>query len=171
MAIEIIVETGAVVENANAYVSVAAVRAYAAERGVTLPVSDDEVAALIIKAKDYLEAFGCKYQGQKISASQALEWPRSGVVVGGVELAPDAIPKRLKDAQCAAVLIQNEGLVLQPNITAQDYVTEETVGPLTTKFADPTKAGITANFTGLDALLSPLFAVCGQSFALRTMRV
>lgn len=173
MSIEIIVETGSGVADANAYVDVAAARAYALNRGVTLPVSDDEVAVWLIKATDYLEAQACQYQGQKTNCNNSLQWPRSGVVVCCVEIPSDVIPKQLKDAQCALVLVQKEGLVLQPNVSAQDYVTEETVGPITTKYANPIQAGITPRFTSVDALLAPLFnAVCGQTpFGLKTVRV
>lgn len=173
MAITITVEDGTGVADANSYVSIADARTYAANRGVTLPADNDAVAAMLIKATDYLEAQACKYQGQKTNCDYALQWPRSGVVICCVEIANNVIPKQLKDAQSALVVAQNEGLVLQPNVTAGDYVTEETVGPITTKYADPIKAGITARFTGVDSLLEPLFfSSCGQvGFALRTVRV
>lgn len=173
MAIQIIVEDGSGVANANAYVDVAAVKAYAEARGVSLPSDDDAIAAMIIKATDYLESFACKYQGRKTDCAQSLQWPRTGVVMCCEDFPSNQIPKQLKSAQASAVLIQNEGLVLQPNVTAQDYVIEETVGPITTKYANPIQAGISATFTALESLLEPLFfASCGQvGFALRTARV
>jgi len=173
MAITIVVEDGTGVENANAYVDVAAVRAYAEQRGVTLPADNDEVAAMIIKATDYLESFACEYQGYKTDAAQSLEWPRECVIISCTAFPNNEIPKQLKSAQSAAVIAQSQGLVLQPNITAADYVTEETVGPITTKYANPIQAGISPQFTGIESLLSPLFnASCGQAaFALQTMRV
>lgn len=173
MAITITVEDGSGVADANAYVDVAAVKAYAEQRGVTLPSDDEEIAAMIIKATDYLESFACKYQGRKTDCDQSLQWPRTGVVLCCADYPSNQIPKQLKSAQCAAILIQNEGLVLQPNVTAADYVIEETVGPITTKYANPIQAGISAQFTALDSLLEPLFfASCGQvGFPLRTVRV
>ncbi|URA06799.1 virion protein [Xanthomonas phage Langgrundblatt1] len=173
MAIVITVEDGTGVANANSYVSVADVKAYAEQRGVSLPSTDDEIAAMIIKATDYLESFACKYQGRKTDCAQSLQWPRTGVVMCCEDFPSNQIPKQLKSAQASAVLIQNEGLVLQPNVTAQDYVIEETVGPITTKYANPIQAGISATFTALESLLEPLFfASCGQvGFALRTVRV
>lgn len=170
MAITIIVEDGSGVADANAYVSVANVRAYAANRGVTLPSSDDEVAAWLIKATDYLEAMAGEYVGQKTDAAYSLEWPRNYVTINCVDLASNAIPKQLINAQCALVLVQNEGLVLQPNIKAADYVIEETVGPITTKYADPANTvGIAGAFTAVDALLAPLLRK--QGIALSATRV
>lgn len=173
MAITITVEDGSGVADANAYVDVAAARAYAAQRGVTLPTEDDAVAAWIISATDYLESLRCKYQGRKTDCAQSLEWPRTGVVICCEDFPSNQIPKQLKSAQCAAVIAQSQGLVLMPNVTAADYVIEETVGPITTKYANPIEAGITTQFTGLDSLLEPLFySSCGQAgFALQTMRV
>lgn len=179
MAIVIAVEDGTGVPNANSYGSVADARAYAEMRGIVLlgptgaPATDDEVAAMIIKGMDYIEAQACKFQGSKTNCSQALQWPRKGVIICCEDYPSNQIPKELKNAVFAAVLVQNEGLVLQPNIQASDYVTEETVGPLTTKYADPIKTGITPTFTALDSIMGPLFfASCGQAgFAIRTIRV
>jgi hypothetical protein len=173
MAVTIIVEDGSGVEDANSYVSVEDVRTYATQRGVTLPSDDDELAALVIKAADFIESFACDFQGAKTDCEQAMQWPRTGVVVCCNEIASNVIPKELKKAQCASVLAANEGIVLQPNITPESYVVEETVGPITTKFADPSKVGISPRFTGVDALLKPLFAAsCGQAgLSLSTYRV
>lgn len=173
MAITIIVEDGSGVADANSYQELADVRLYAEQRGVTLPADDEEVKAWMIDAMDYLEAQACKYQGHKTDCEQSLEWPREGVVICCVDIANNVIPKKLKSAQALAVMIRNEGLILQPNVTAQDYVIEETVGPITTKYANPIQAGISATFTGLESLLEPLFfQSCGQvGFALSTIRV
>jgi hypothetical protein len=173
MAITIIVEDGTGVADANAYVDVDAVRAYALNRGVTLSDDDEVIKAWIINATDYLESgeVACKYQGHKTNCEQSLQWPRTGVEICCVAFSSTAIPKQLKDAQSVAVMLQSEGLILQPNVSAQDYVVEETVGPITTKYANPIQAGMTQTFTKLEGLLAPLFASCGQSFALRTVRV
>jgi len=173
MAITIVVEDGSIVPDANAYIDVAYATQYAADRGVTLPADADEVAAMIIQATDFLESFACDYQGTKIDpATQELQWPRIDVYFDESETAfpSDAIPKNLKKAQAAAVIAVSQGLSLLPNITAQDYVTEETVGPITTKYANPLQSGIEARFTGVDSLLKPLFGSCGSGFTIRTVR-
>ncbi|WEM33665.1 head-tail adaptor [Pseudomonas phage PSA-KC1] len=55
MAITIVVEDGSGVTNANSYVSVADARIYASNRGVELPLDDDELAAMLIRSTDYLK--------------------------------------------------------------------------------------------------------------------
>lgn len=172
MAIEIIVEDGTGKPDANSYVSVADARTYATNRGVELPTDDDDVAAMLIQATDYLEAQACRYQGKRASSSQALEWPRTGVVLNCDAVPPNVIPKSLVAAQVQLAMAINAGFDLQPNVSPQDYVTEETVGPITTKYADPTKVGIMPTFGAAAALLAPLFGECASNkFALRTIRV
>jgi hypothetical protein len=176
MAVEIIVEDGSGVANANAYITVAEARLYATQRGITLPTEDDEVAAMIIQATDFLESKSCEYAGRKTSPVQSLEWPRIDAYLDGDDypmFPSNSIPKSLKQAQMALVVAVSQGIVLLPNIGPQDYVIEETVGPITTKYANPIAAGIETTFTGVDFLLAPLFGKCGQcgGFSLRTVRV
>lgn len=174
MAIVITVEDGSNVPNANSYLSIEDARTFAANRGIVLPADDDEVAVMIIKAMDYVESFGCEYQGKPTYPTQALTWPRTGAIINCAEFPGDQIPSDLKAALAQSIIAVNSGINLFPNIVPQDYVTEETVGPITTKYADPTKVGLgnmSPILTAVNAALSKLFAPCGQGFALRTIRV
>lgn len=172
MAITIVVEDGSGVANANSYVSVADARVYAANRGTELPLDDNEVAAMLIRATDYLEAQECRYQGKRTSPTQALAWPRTGVFLNCDEVPSNVIPKSLIAAQTQLAMAINAGFDLQPNISPQDYVTREKVGPIETEYADPVAVGIMPTFTAANALLAPLFGECASNkFALRTIRV
>lgn len=176
MAVTIIVEDGSIVANANAYIDVAEATAYAAQRGVTLPADADAVAAMIIQATDFLESKACEYAGKKTDPEQSLQWPRTDAYLFGDDETPydpHTIPKNLKQAQAALVIAVSQGVVLLPNVGPQDYVIEETVGPITTKYANPIQAGIGITFTGVDYLLSSLYGECGQCspFSIRTIRV
>jgi len=171
MPITITVETGAIVDNANSYVSVANARAYAVNRGVTLSATDDVVAAQLIKATDYLEQFACRYQGTRVSSEQELEWPRIDAYLGEDLIPSNTIPKSLISAQCQLVMAQVAGFTLQPNVSATDYVVREKTGPLETEYADPFKVGIMPQLSAVDALLAPLFGECAASSGLRAVRV
>lgn len=173
MAISIIVEDGSNVTNANSFVTLAEVRAYAEQRGATVPANDDALGAMVINACDYLEAQANRFQGDVSNEGQSLQWPRTGVYVGNseTELASNVIPKQLKSAQCATVLALNEGVDILPNYSASDFVVREKVGPIETEYADPSKVGITPTLTNVEALLQPLFGSTLTGFALRTMRV
>lgn len=173
MPVNIIVEDGTLVADANSYIDVAYARQYAEMRGVLLPSDDDVLGAMLILATDFLESFACEYAGRKVSPSQSLQWPRQeAYLFGDCEAWPsDTIPKNLKQAQAAAVIAVSQGLSLLPNIGPQDFVIEETVGPITTKYSDPVKSGVEMKFTGVDSLLASLFGKCGHSSGLRTIRV
>jgi hypothetical protein len=170
MSITIIIEDGTNVANANSYVSISDTRDYATNRGISLPISDDEVASLIIKSTDYLETK--QYQGTKTYSDQSLLWPRSGVTVDCLDFAVDQIPKNLKLAQYQLVIAANQGIELLPNIQAGDFVKREKIGVIETEYADPLSIGLQPSFTGVDSLLSPLIYECGQvGLAIRTIRV
>jgi hypothetical protein len=176
MPITIIVEDGSNVPDANSYVDVADAIAYAANRGITLPPGD-ETAAMLMQAMDYIETKACDFQGKPTytDPAQSLAWPRTGVILNCVAFPPDKIPKNLIAAQVQLAIAVNAGIPIMPNATPQDYVVEETVGPITTKYADPSKIGIgmlSPILTAVDALLSNLFATCETSaISLRTVRV
>lgn len=177
MAITIVVEDGAGVLNANSYVTIEEARKYAGDRGIELNADDDKVASFLIQSTDYLESFACKYQGKPTFATQPLQWPRSGVILNCEDWPDNAIPPQLKAAQSALAVIVNSGIPLLPTITREDYVIEETVGPITTKYGDEVTGladgvGMIGRFTSVDALLAPLFGDCNTSpFSLRTRRV
>ncbi len=167
----IVVETGSVVTGANSYVSVADARLYAADRGVTLPVDDDDLGVMLIKAADYLETFACEYQGSKVSGlAQPLEWPRTGVSIHGDELPSTVIPRSLINAQLQAMFAVNSGVDLQPVVNARDYVIREKVGDLEVAYANPLSVGIKSQISAVESLLAPLFGSCGASM-FQTVRV
>jgi len=174
MAVTIVVEDGTGVADANSYVTLDEARTYAEQRGVTLSADDNELGALLVKATDYLEARECDYQGERADCvtPQTLAWPRSGVVLCCEDFAEDAIPAQLKAAQNTLIMAQHAGIVLLPNTSPADYVIEEQVGPIRTKYSDPANVGIATQMPGVEALLQPLFGSCSATAVpLRTMRV
>lgn len=178
MAIDIIVEDGTGANPlANSYASIADIRTYLTNRGVTLPVDNDAVAALILQGMDYLGTKACQWQGVRTYNDpaappvQPLDWPRTGVCLNGVDYPADGIPAQLVAALAQLVKAQNEGINPMPNVTAADYVTEETVDVITTKYADPVSVGMTPTLTAVDAFLAPLFGNCAAFFGFTTYRV
>lgn len=170
MPIAIVVEDGSNVTNANSFASIAEARSYALERGVTLSLIDDEVAVLLIKAKDYLESFANRYQGTLANQSQALQWPRIDVYLYASDLpfASNAIPKELKYAQCSAVLAIFNGIDIMPSYSTIDSIVEEKIGPISTKYANHADMDIKPILSSVDSLLRPLFNY--NKFALITKR-
>jgi hypothetical protein len=172
MAIQIIVEDGSGVANANSYQTVPQARQYALNRGVELSNDDDVVAGQLISGTDYLETFACDFQGSRSSSTQALQWPRIDVKLYGDDLPSNVIPNLLQSALNQLVIAQESGIDLQPNYSANDFVIKEKVGPLETVYADPLNVGLKPNLTAVDALLAPLFGQCASSgFGFKTVRV
>lgn len=80
----LVVETGAGLPNADAYISVADADAYFAARGMTLwadsSFSDTEKEACIRRATDFmLGAYRGAWAGRRRFSAQALDWPRIDV--------------------------------------------------------------------------------------------
>ena len=93
---------------------------YAAARGYML--TGDPLVQLQL-ALDWLELQ--PFKGAKTDEAQALEWPRDGNT---------EIPDKIVQAQLEAALVYNAGGNLMASIGKM--VTEKTVGPLTTKYAE-----------------------------------
>ena len=166
----LIVEDGSIVANANSYVTVVECQAYATARGLTLPALEADIEPLLISAIDYLESKRTQYQGTKTDpANQSLQWPRTGVQIDGVDIGSNVIPKELKDAQCRLACEQAAGVSIMPTKIGP-FVTEETVGPLTTKYDASQGNGVQPDMSAVDALLAPLFSVYKANFSLRTVR-
>ncbi len=96
------VETGSGSASADSYVSIADVTAYLTSMGaetawVLLTTTQQEVACR--KATRYIEsAYRNRWRGVKASGTQALQWPRTGVIVDGYILSETSIPDLLKQA-------------------------------------------------------------------------
>lgn len=124
----LIVETGAIIANANTYISVADFEAFAVARGITI-VGDSE--QLLIQAMDYIESL--IYQGFKLTQTQPLQWPRSNVWLDGYYVNVNTIPKQLKDGECFAALAIDAGTdALQP---IQQQVVRERVGEIEVEYS------------------------------------
>ena len=93
---------------------------YATARGHI--ISGDPIVQLQL-ALDWLELQ--PFKGEKTDPLQALEWPRDGNT---------DIPDKIVQAQLEAALVYNAGGNLMASIGKM--VTEKTVGPLTTKYAE-----------------------------------
>lgn len=99
MPINLIVEDGSKVENANTYVSVSDAESLLSNRGYTLGGNDDKSAGYLLQAMDGLNCLD--YAGYRVSPSvQALPFPRSGVYLSDDRyLSSTTIPEELKAAQ------------------------------------------------------------------------
>lgn len=116
MALTITPEDGTGLASANSYVTEAEVDAYA-ESSLTastwIAETNIEIKkAAIISASRQLTS-AVLWKGKRATDTQVLAFPRIELVVDGIEIPDDIVPKPVKDATCEmAIRLQaNEGLV------------------------------------------------------------
>jgi hypothetical protein len=120
----IVVEDGTVVANANSYQSVADLRSFATERGLALPVSDDDCGVLLLNAIAYMDRVcGLIWVGSKFSRDQPLSWPRHEVWVDNWHYHHDELPKQLSMLQLtvACELFALAGQDVMPTAFPNDH--------------------------------------------------
>ena len=163
------IETGSLVAGANSYASVEEAVAYATARGLTdFPTEAEEVEPLLIKAMDYLESLAPRYIGRRVSATQALSWPRSEAYQWGDSTllqASNAIPANIKLAQCR-LAFDALTIDLLPSGTVENVVSE-TVDVISTTYGAGGKPVGTPTHRAADALLEGFLR---QSGGLATYR-
>ncbi len=125
----ITVETGAIVANANSYVSTTDFTTYATARGITLTSGAE---TLLVQAMDYIESLA--YIGVKYTSTQGLQWPRSGVYIDGYLFAYNDIPTELINAQMMVAMAIDVGN--GPLVTIARATKRERVGELEVEYTD-----------------------------------
>ena len=132
----LVLETGAGLPSAQSYAGVVAFKAYAKARGASVPAGESACEVLLLKAMDAMQ--GLDYIGNRATKAQALDWPRVNVTIDGFAYGTAELPIQLVEAQCAlAIEAQKVDLLPTQNINAQGAVIEETMGAITTRYADP----------------------------------
>lgn len=146
----LVVEDGTGVEGANSYLTVAELRAFAGDRGLTLP-TDSEVEKLLVKATDYLELKS--YIGDRASDNQGLSWPRTQTTNPYWQY-NDLIPTKLKTAQSLLAIEAMNGELTQAT-RPNEYI-QTKIDVLYIKYAkdDDRSAGL--RYRAVDDLLASL---------------
>lgn len=164
----LIVETGTGLANADSYCSLAFANAYLAALGFTawdsLDDSDDKEPALRRATQYMLTEYRSAWRGNRNSSTQALDWPRYGVPqedgLGGY-YANNVVPTEIQQA-CALLAVRANAGELDPDLGPP--VTEETIGPITTKYAQGARQ--TTKYRQIDGLLRPFLGPMGYNFAI-----
>lgn len=163
----LVVEDGTAKVDAESYISVADADTYHANRANTAWDSVDEKEAALRKATDYMvQMYRDAWKGIRMSAAQALDWPRGNVYAtpalastGGSYpylVADDIVPEEVKRA-CAELALRAATAPLSPDL-AKDIISQ-TVGPITTVYnaSSPQQA----RYTAIDRMLRPYLATQG----------
>lgn len=160
----LVVETGAGLSTAESYVSVADADAYHALRGNTTWADLDDLEQkepALRRATDYmLQIYRSRWKGVRMQATQALDWPRSGVYTepfmhGAVGEYPYLVPDDIVPVEiaraCAKLALNATTTDLAPNLDRM--TTRETVGPLTVEYAPGAVQYV--RYRDVDGMLAP----------------
>lgn len=142
------VESGNGDAGADAYISVTDADTYFAARGNATWVALTEAAKeqALRKGADYLQGYAWK--GARLASTQALAWPRSGVVVDGVTV--DALPTAIKYAN-AELAVRASAAELAADVGAA--VKSEQVGPIAVTYADGARQQ--TRYEAVERMLAP----------------
>ena len=157
------VETGSASSSSDSYASVADADTYFANRNMTIwsPLLTSDKEAALRRATDYMQqAYRERWNGMRVSTTQALDWPRqlveikdapSGYGSGPAFYSSTAVPNEVKNA-CIALAIKAAAGDLAPDIEPQ--TTMEKVGPIEVSYAAGGRQ--TVRYQAIDNLLSVL---------------
>lgn len=148
----LIVQTNLGAAGADSYVSLAEANAYfTARSNATWDAADDEVKEAALRAATQYVDTIVRYKGVRLSASQDLEWPRSGVTDwSGYEVA--GVPSRVKQATSELALrALSEDLYV--DLDRGGAISSESVGPISVSYRGDAPVGKT--FRSAMQLLAP----------------
>lgn len=174
----LIVEDGTGMEDAQSFISVADADTYHVARGNQswAGASTEQKEQALIRATSYIDAkYGRRWAGSRTyGRDQALSWPRSDVIDGdGIEIEDDEIPREVRDATAEVALreLLSPGS-LTPDVVPSERVVSETVGPISTKYADPGDAveAVTPQIPYVEQLLENLIESQGGSGSVFVLR-
>jgi hypothetical protein len=152
--VALIVEDGTGLSTAESYISVANASAYHAARGNTAwaaLASDTVREQCLRKATDYMvQQFRARWQGYRLNDTQALDWPRTGVVVDTYAVDDDIVPTAVANA-CAEFALKASSAELNPDLS--QAIRREKIGPIETEY--DTNSSQAKRYVAINAMVSP----------------
>ncbi len=159
----LIVETGAVIADADSFLSLVDARALAVNYGLTLPTDDTE--AEVILRQGYLNLLQRErtLQGSRISEIQTGIYPRSNVLNNCFPVDSDVIPNEVKLAQVYASDAINSGAETNSVDTGERLSGFTVVGAYSETYQDGSTQSTNPSIQGVYNSLYPLTKAGFQS--------
>lgn len=157
----LIVEDGTGLTTSEAYATVAEANTYFTARANdawdALTTAEKEVA--LRKAADYLtQQYGGRWQGSRMTTTQALDWPRYGAYRHGYIIPSNTIPLELKRASFELAVRASAG-ELMPDMSTDSVVKRQKAGPLEIEYQDGSDSQPQETYTAVDKILEPLLGL------------
>lgn len=137
---------------AEAYCSVSDADAHHSARGNTLwaTLTTTEKEQALRRATDHMGVYAERWKGERSYSTQALDWPRAGVIAHQYEVDYLTVPAMVAKA-CAELAFRAAKGELAPDLTAQKQSVK--VGPIETTYAVGTRQ--TPKYQAVDNMLAP----------------
>lgn len=161
----LVTEDGTGLANAESYCSVAAAGTRHTAFGNTAWTGTDAAKeAALRQATLYMtQMYRNRWAGQRVTSTQALDWPRYGVVVDHYPIDADELPADIT-AACADLALRALTATLFADQTRA--IKREKVGPLETEYSEYSPQA--TRYSAVDALLAPYLE--GSSAMARLVR-
>lgn len=157
----LVVEDGTGKSDADSYVSLESARQLAAKYGLTLPDDDTEAEVALRNGVVYIGLHEAAMCGRRVSATQALSFPRSGINLYGFPVAPTTIPAQLVQAQIIAAVEYGKGTVVRGSSDGRNIASEQVTGAVNVSYFNNGADGSTVKITAADDALRSL--LCGSN--------
>jgi hypothetical protein len=163
----LVIEDGTNVSGANSYITLDEFFTYVDNRELSLSAGSDHdyLAALLIKATDYIESFRGRFKGDKANDTQALQFPRDDLYIDCVLISNTAIPTELKNAQ-ASIAYDLDAMSLTkaaPSVAASEKgdITKEKVGEIEVEYDSTGNRKSTPTYNDAMGWLRPMLRANG----------
>ena len=168
----LVVESGVGLADADSFISLEGARAFAAKFGITLPADDTAAKVALRQGCQYVELQQKRFSGSRLTATQALSWPRTGATnVYSFEYADGYMPKQLGFAQVYAAAEYAAGTDVRATDDGKSIASEEVTGAVAVSYFNNGKTGGSVVITRAMDELAPLLVVPGNnSFEFRVGR-
>ena len=167
----LILEDGTGKSNADSFTDLATARAIAANYGVTLPTIDTDAEVALRQGCQYLMLSESRFSGSRVSASQALPWPRVGASNQyGFEYSETDIPVQLSYAQVFAAAEFAKGTDVRATDDGKAIASEAVSGAVSVSYFDNGKTGESVIITRAMDALKPLLTGSNDGISFRVYR-
>ncbi len=157
----LVVETGAGLADADSYVILADARTLVSSFGMSLPTDDTEAEAALRNGALYIDLQEPMMCGRRVSATQALAFPRTGISLFGFPVSSTTIPKQVVRAQVIAAVEYGKGTDVRASSDGRSTSMERVEGAVTVQYFDNGANGSTTTITAAIDALRPL--LCGMN--------
>ena len=164
----LIVEDGTAKINSESYCTEVYADDYHEKRGNTTWDSVIDKEAALRKATDYmLQVYRARWQGTRLTTTQALDWPRSNVGIDVyTTVDDDIVPVEVKNA-CAELALKTYSAELYEDIGQK--VKRKKVDVIEIEYESASTQ--TKQYRAIDAMLAPYLLSSNGGFNVKTVRV